>query len=121
MCNDAKEMLGAVKTVAVKKAITRYTARSIHPEEAKKRIQEAAKSVMGNLSNFKPYKMDPPYNLQIRMHNSGMADNAETMPGAIRIDPVTIEFKARDVMTMFKGLLTLTQLAGLSIPKVRPK
>lgn len=120
-CQEAKNILDNVETVAVKQAVTRYSARSIHPKEAQKRIQEAAKSVLSDISRFKPFKMDPPYTLHLKMLNSGMADSAEVMPGALRLDSMTIEYKTEDLLTMFKALITLTQLGGLSIPKVRQK
>jgi D-amino peptidase len=120
-CEEAEKLLGTIVTVPVKKGITRYAARSIHPEEARKRIRENAKSALANLDRFKPFSMEPPYTLRIRMLNSGMADSAQTMPGAVRIDPITMEFKTDEVMTMFNGLLTLIFLGGLSIPKVREK
>jgi D-amino peptidase len=121
VCQEAKDILGEVEAVTVKWAVSRYAARSIHPDEAQRKIREAAKSVLGDLSRFKPYKLEPPFTLQIRMLNSGMADSAESMPGAVRIDPHTIEYGSDEILTIFKGLITLLTLAAISIPKVRRK
>jgi D-amino peptidase len=120
-CEDARNLLGTIETVSVKTGITRYAARSIHPEEARKKIHEGAKSALANLERYKPFTMEPPYTLRIKMLNSGMADSAQIMPGAVRVDPLTMEFKTDDVLTMFNGLLTLVFLGGMSIPKVRVK
>jgi D-amino peptidase len=121
ICQEAKKLVPNIVTVPVKWGVTRYAARSLHPVEAQKRIHEAAKKALTNVSQFRPISMKSPYTLQIRMHNSGLADGAETMPGAVRTDPVTIEYKTDDIMVMFKGLITLVTLAGSSIPKVRNK
>jgi D-amino peptidase len=120
-CQEAKKLLGTIMTVPVKTGITRYAARSMHPEEARKRIHEGAKSALANLESYKPFTMEPPYTLRIKMLNSGMADSAQVMPGSIRVDPLTMEFKTEDAMTMFNGLLTLVYLGGMSIPRVRDK
>jgi len=121
ICQDAKKLLRNVVTVPVKWSVTRFSARSLHPEEARKKIQAAAKKALANISDFRPLTMDPPYTLRIKMHTSGMADSAETMPGAVRLDPLTIEFKADEIPTVFRGLITLLKLAGGGIPKVRQK
>ncbi|MCK5548498.1 MAG: M55 family metallopeptidase, partial [Thermoplasmata archaeon] len=96
-------------------------ARSIHPKEAQKMIRKGAKSALKNLSKFRQLTMDPPFTLNLRMLNSGMADNAEIMPGAVRKDSLTIEYRSNDLMTLFKGFLALLQLGAASIPKIKKK
>lgn len=120
-CEEAEKLLGTIETVPVKTGITRYAARSIHPEKARKKIHDGAKSALANLERYKPFSMEPPYTLRIRMLNSGMADNAQIMPGATRPDSLTMEYKAEEILTLFNGLLTLVYLGGMSIPKVREK
>jgi D-aminopeptidase len=65
--------------------------------------------------------LESPYVLRIKMLNSGMADSAQIMPGAVRLDSLTMEYRTDEVLTMFNGLLTLVYLGGMSIPKVRDK
>ena len=120
-CQEAKNLFGNVETVTVKWGITRYSARSIHPKEAQKMIRKGAKSALKNLSKFRQLTMDPPFTLNLRMLNSGMADNAEIMPGAVRKDSLTIEYRSNDLMTLFKGFLALLQLGAASIPKIKKK
>ena len=82
---------------------------------------EGAKSALSRLESYKPFSMESPYVLRIRMLNSGMADSAQVMPGAVRLDSLTMEYMAEEIPVLFNALLTLVYLGGLSIPKVRDK
>lgn len=121
VCKESKELLGNVETVVVKWGISRYAARSLHPIEAQKMIREAAKKALRSISRFKPLKFKSPYNLQIKMTNCGAADSAEIVPEVKRIDALTLEFNSKDIVKMYKALLTLTILGAQSTPQVRPK
>jgi D-amino peptidase len=116
-CAEAKEQLGDVETVCVKKALTRYCARSITPAAAQKRIREAARKALGR--KRRPFSMKGPYELTLTVINAGMADAIEMMPGVRRLDGLTVAYRADDVLETFKALLTATTLGGASIPNVR--
>ncbi len=121
VCEEAKELLDPVETVTVKWAITRYSARSLHPKEAQRQIREAAARALKNISKYKPFVLPPPYTLHVKMLNAGMVDNAEMMPGVRRVDALTLEYRTDKLMDLFKALLTAVTLGSQSIPQVRPK
>lgn len=121
VCEEVREILGPVETVAVKWAITRYSARSLHPKEAQRQIREAAARALRSISQYKPFVLPSPYILHIKMLNAGMVDNAEIMPGSRRLDALTLEYKTDKLMDLFKALLTALTLGSESIPQVRPK
>lgn len=116
-CAEAREILGDVETVVTKWAITRYSARSLHPTESCKRIREAAARAVKRKGE--PFRLAPPYDLRIRFLNSGMADGAEVVPGAVRVDGTTVSFNAASAPDLMKALLAMTKLADASIPQVR--
>jgi D-amino peptidase len=120
-CAEAADQLGAVDTVVTKWAYTRTSARSLHPAESCRRIRAAARAALKGRKRFKPFRMQPPYQLRIRFQNSGMADGAEVMPGAERVDGSTVVFEARDVAELFRAMLSLTRLADAQVLQVRAR
>ncbi len=120
-CEEAKELLGEVETAVVKWAISRTCARSLHPKEACQVIRQAAKRAAEGRARFRPFRMDPPYRLQMRFLNAGMADAADVMPGTRRIDGLHVEFPTPSVHDLFRAMLAMSRLSDAGIPTVRPK
>ncbi len=120
-CTEAAEQLGKVETVITKWTYTRTSARSLHPEQSCRRIRDAAKRAVKGRARFKPFRMQPPYQLRIRFQNSGLADGAEVMPGAERLDGTAVLFEARDVTELFRAMLALTRLADQQVLQVRAR
>lgn len=120
-CREAKEQLGDVETVVVKWGITRYSAKSLHPVEAQRRIRDAAMRALKNRSRFKPFTMPAPLKLEVQFLNSGNADNVAEMPGAVRIDPLTVGFTGNSVMDVFRALMSMLDLANAAVQNVRQK
>ncbi len=120
-CAEAKELLGEVETAVVKWAISRTCARSLHPQEACQVVRHAAKQATMGLGRFKPFRMEPPYRLQMRFLNAGMADGAEVMPGARRVDGLHVEFPTPSVHDLFRAMLAMSRLSDAGILTVRPK
>jgi D-amino peptidase len=121
-CKETREMIGTeFETVIVKWSRTRNAAKSLHPAEARNRIHETTKLALGNLGKYRPFKIEGPLVLKVRMHNTGIADNAAVMPGAIRHDGFTVGYRAHDPIDMFRALQTFLGLGRAGIPQVRPK
>lgn len=120
-CKECAEIIPGVETVAVKWSITRYSAKTLHPVEAQRLIKEAGQRVCRNASKLKPLKWKPPYQLEIKMLNAGMADCACQMPGAFRIDGTTVGYESKAMLDVFKALLTLVNLGAGGIVNVRPR
>ncbi|MCL6518506.1 MAG: M55 family metallopeptidase [Armatimonadetes bacterium] len=112
VCNEALSILGAVETVAVKEPITRASAKSLHPEIACERIKAAAKSAVERLSELEPFTLEPPIRLAISFTHAGCADRAEIMPGSRRLDAVTVGYESEDFHNLYRGFLTMLDLAG---------
>lgn len=118
---ETRETLGEVETVTTKWAITRYSARSIHPTESCRLIREASRRAIENRGRVKPFRMDPPFTLRIRFLNAGQADGAEVVPSTRRVDGTSVEYAAQDVTELFRAILAMTRLADQAIPQVRSK
>ena len=59
-CAEAREVLGDVETVEVKKGIDRYSAELLPPARAQNRIEEAATRALNEVSRFHPYRVPSP-------------------------------------------------------------
>jgi D-amino peptidase len=108
---EAKELLGQVETVAVKEPRSQFAALCIHPEKAQELIREKVAISLKNLDKFKPLVPDTPSTVRLQFHTSGNADGASIMPGAVRIDPVTVEFTGKDYLEAYRGARTMMALA----------
>ncbi len=112
VARQAMELVPGIVTVAVKEAIGRYAARSLHPEKAQALIKEAAKKALTGLGSISCFQVHPPVSLELHVNNTGMADIAELIPGVERIGPRAIRFVAHDYLTVFRAMRAAITLAG---------
>ncbi len=111
-CQEAATTLGTVETVAVKKAITRFSARSLHPTKACELIEAGVKEALENKETFKPYRPKGPYTFTVQFIQAGHADAAALMPGTTRVDGSTVSFSHEDYVEAFHGLRCMISLAS---------
>ena len=101
VCREVKEFIPNVEGIEVKRGFSRYSAISVHPEVAEKRIYEGVKSALNRASEIKPLSLGPTIEMEIDFKDSGCADTACLIPGVKRIAPATIGYKG-DAETVFK-------------------
>jgi len=63
-CREAEEWLGPIETTPTKKGLSTHAAVSLHPEDACELIRQKTKAALGRLQDFKPLKLEPPYELR---------------------------------------------------------
>ena len=108
---EARQLLGDIQTVAVKEPRSQFSAMCIHPEKAQALIREKVTVSLKNLDKCKPVVPAAPSIVRVQFHTSGHADGASIMPGAVRIDPVTVEFTGKDYLEAYRGARTMMALA----------
>ncbi len=108
---EARALLGNVHTVAVKQAITRYSARCLHPERSHPLIRAGAKAAVEDAAKFKPFVPGSPVTFRIQFKDTGMADSAVRVPGSVRIEPLTLEVTDQDAAKAFIALRAMIGLA----------
>ncbi|MCL2498198.1 MAG: M55 family metallopeptidase, partial [Symbiobacteriaceae bacterium] len=115
-CDEAAQDYKPLITVATKKAITRYSARSLTPQKSQKLIragaEQAYKAFSANPNSAKPFLQAHPCVIELRFHNSGFCDAASRVPGAIRLDGVTLRYEAADFMQGYKGLRAMMSMSS---------
>jgi D-amino peptidase len=111
VCAEARELLGEVRTAAVKQAITRYSARCLHPELTRRLIQAEARAAVEDAGRFNALCLPGPVTYRIQFKDSGMADGAMRAPGVAQVDPVTLSFTHQSPVIGFKALRAMIGLA----------
>ena len=101
VCREVKAFIPNVEGVEVKRGFSRYSAISVHPEVAEKRIYDGVKAGLARASEIKPLSLGNIINMEIDFMDTGAADTACLIPGVQRITPRTIGFTG-DAETVFK-------------------
>jgi D-amino peptidase len=103
LCEQTKELLGSVETVAVKEGIGN-AALCLHPEVARNRIRAGVENALHRLESFQPFVMDPPYTLKITYKRESSAFEGSTFPGAKRSGDWEIAFESDELMEVINAL-----------------
>ena len=98
---QARELFGDIETVVVKEGIGSAEL-GIHPVKARELISEKTTAALKRLKDFKPYKLAPPYKLDVSFVDEAAAQKASWIPGAVRKDEHTVSFTADSVMDLLK-------------------
>ncbi len=109
LCREAEALLPGVTTVAVKEALGRYGARSLHPQVAQERIRAAATAALSRAVPD-PYVIRPPVVLEADWQSVAIADACENVPGVQRVGARRVSFTSEDygeVFRLFRVFVTL--------------
>lgn len=107
----ARALLGEqIHGVATKRGISRSAADSLHPEVACAQIRQAARQAAAE-PVARPYRLPPPYRIEIDLATSVMADRAELIPGVERAGDRCVAYTAADVPTAYRAYQAMMFLA----------
>ena len=98
--------------IVTKKSVARFSSKSLHPAEARRRIKDGAARAVGNRASFEPLTFDAPVTVDIELTFTQKADMAAMIPGAERIDGRTIRFVHDDYAEVFRFFMTLLCVAA---------
>ncbi len=104
VCEEAREVLGDVETVAVKRGIDKFAAELLPPSVAQQRIREATVRALGRLADFRPYTLEPPFTLGVEWNSTAIAAGCAIIPGTRQVGPRHTEFTTDDyheIMALF--------------------
>jgi D-amino peptidase len=105
---QSRELFGDVETVVVKEGIGTAEL-GIHPKTAQNMIREKTAAALKRVKSFKPFKLAPPYTLDVSFADEAGAQKASWIPGAVRKDEHTVSFTAGSIMDLMK-LFRLSKL-----------
>src|SRR6195256_5066965 len=110
--DQAAAELPGIEGVVVKQALGRQTARSLHPIEACRRIEEGAYRAYGQRAKRPLYRPRGPFTLEIDWMNASMADLCVQIPDVQRAGGRTVRYRASDYQTCYQMLLALLVMAA---------
>lgn len=101
-CQEAHELLGDVETAAVKTALSSSCARCLHPSAARELIRKRASVAARRLGEFRPFKMDGPFSVDIAFHYSDLADRVAIATGAQKTGNRSIRVECPTLPELFR-------------------
>ncbi len=104
VCKQAKELFGNVETVAVKEGVGN-AAKMLHPLKAQGLIKKKTTEALKRLKDFKPFKLNPPYKMEVTYKAEERAEDASWIPGAKRSGNTSVLFTSNDFMEVLKFFL----------------
>lgn len=111
-CAEALELLGAVSTVAVKTAISRYSAVFNPFQESLSSLRHGAVEAMNKRDYWNLYVPPKFSTLELAFVDPAMADAAELLPNVKRIDDRRVSLSDEDYSVLFRLFLALGALGA---------
>ncbi len=100
VCREAKTLLGdSLPTVAVKRGLSRYSARQLPPIRARERIEAAAKSALTGRIATQPYVPEKPTTIRIELDSVDKLADFKGRQGIEITGPLAVESRAKDWLT----------------------
>lgn len=109
--DEASAELPGIEGVVVKEALGRQAARSLHPVEARRRIEAGAYQAYRDLRSRPLYRPKGPYTLEVDWMNASMADLCTQIPDIERIGGRTVRYRSADFQICYRMLLALLVMA----------
>ena len=109
---EATASLPGIEGVVVKEALGRQAARSLHPLEACRRIEEGAYRAYADHNGRPLSQPKGPFELEIDWMNASMADLCEQIPVVERAGGRTIRYRGDDYRACYRMLLALLTMAS---------
>jgi D-amino peptidase len=94
---EVKSQVGDVEGAEVKKSLGFHSASTLTPQASYELIGRKVKAALARRGDFKPYKLDGPFSLEIAFKHYLMAEVVSYLPGTERVDAHTIRFRAKDL------------------------
>lgn len=101
VCKQAKELFGDIETAAVKEGIGK-AAKMLHPLKAQELIKKKTTLALKRLKDFKPFRLKPPFKMEVTFKDEERAENASWIPGAKRTGNTSVSFTSNDFMEVLK-------------------
>jgi D-amino peptidase len=112
ICSEAEKLFIGVKTAVVKYAIDNFSARCLVPKAAGDRIREAARSAVAEHDMLQPYRVGPPYTIQVTLREPAQAGAVAGLPGITRHGPTSVSFGGQNFREVSAMLEAVSIIAG---------
>lgn len=119
LAEEVAEWLPWAERVVVKRAISRQSADSVHPEAARELVRAGAKRAVertaaGGVAVPRILRLDPPIVVGVEFRLPGMADFAAVMPGFTRDGDRGVRYEAADPIEAYRAFVSAVRMATQS-------
>ena len=97
ICAQAMDLFGEVETVAVKSGIG-AAAFNVHPGVGQDMIRSGVREALSDIRRFRPYRMEAPYTLTLRLKTEESVYNGSFFPGVRRTGDWELTYMSNDLM-----------------------
>jgi D-amino peptidase len=115
-CEQAKERLPWIKTVAVKEGFGNRVGRSQSPARARAAIRGILREVVKKPEQLEVWLPAGPFVLELDVANTAIADMCSVSPAATRPGARTLRYENEDFREVFRCLLTWMNLGARVAP-----
>ena len=94
VCREGRELLGdGLTTVAVKRGLSRYSARQIPPVRARRMIEDGARQALQNLDAVQPYVPARPTTITIEVDTPDKVTDFKGRHGVEIVEPLKVDYE----------------------------
>ena len=117
LSREVAQQLPWAERVVVKHGITSWSAKSLAPAKAQALIRAAAEGALRRLAEMQPLALAAPIRLEVGFVRPIHADLAGLLPGAERVNGITVDYTSNDMETINRAwMIMLTAYGGGSQP-----
>ena len=122
ICREAKTAIPGIEVVITKQGITRWSAKTKALKSIKRELKEAAIRAIKKVRErkIKPLRIEDNIILELGFYSTDTADIVEMIPGAERVDGLTVVFKTKNILEAYK-LIELAMIIGIGIDSLVQK
>lgn len=97
ICDQAKQIIPAIETVAVKQGIGEASM-NLHPKKSQQLIKAGVMRALDRLTEFKPFQLTSPFLIEVDFKKKDVANRAAWYPGAERKGDFTVALKCDEFL-----------------------
>ncbi|HXL03109.1 MAG TPA: M55 family metallopeptidase, partial [Candidatus Atribacteria bacterium] len=106
---EAKSLLGEIETATVKYAINEHSALCLPLTVTHKEIKEKAKRATKNINQFAPFRLDPPYAIEVEFFQKEGTQRMEGLPGLQKINEVKVRVEGENLPLLWESFIGFYQ------------
>lgn len=104
---EVSHILPDTEFVEVKVARGAFSAECLNPLNVRELIKEKAKKAVSNIEKYKPFVVNGPIELEVKLKSPAIADVVQVIPGITRVSSDTVIYKADDFITIMRMITTI--------------
>ncbi len=107
---QAEPFCAGAEMVVVKHSLTRFAARSLHPEAARRAIRDGARAAVERLGSLQAPQVSSPVSLRLRLRDADLVAMATAVRDVSRESDTEISVSGQDPLAVFRNFVAVLQI-----------